>query len=154
MDSVKAILGATQVGGGRMKMKNKNKGGNNNTPLRYKFDCTCFNDKKPSSTQTLGNIKMNYPSSSSIPFYDYTDGTGSSQSSLYTGSDPVSQTYVGGKQSKQSKYKKYLDNLNVPKLQSIARNKGIKITMKKNNKTVYCTKATLVKKLFNFKFRK
>lgn len=51
--------------------------------------------------------------------------------------------YVGGAKSKRAK----LENMKVPKLQKMAVSKGIKITKKKDGKTVYLKKATLVNKL-------
>lgn len=50
---------------------------------------------------------------------------------------------VGGAKSKRAK----LENMKVPKLQKMAVSKGIKITKKKDGKTVYLKKATLVNKL-------
>jgi hypothetical protein len=52
------------------------------------------------------------------------------------------------------KYRKFLDGLDVKRLQKIAKTKGIKITKKKDGKTVYCKKATIVSKLFKFKYGK
>ena len=50
---------------------------------------------------------------------------------------------AGGAKSKKAK----LEKMKVPRLQKMAASKGIKITKKKDGKTVYLKKATLVKKL-------
>ena len=50
---------------------------------------------------------------------------------------------IGGAKSKRAK----LEKMKVPKLQKMAASKGIKITKKKDGKTVYLKKATLVNKL-------
>lgn len=50
---------------------------------------------------------------------------------------------VGGAKSKRSK----LESMKVAKLQKMAVSKGMKITKKKDGKTVYLKKATLVNKL-------
>ena len=60
---------------------------------------------------------------------------------------------MGGK-SNAAKYKKYLQNLTLQKLQKIARSKLVKITKKKDGKTVYCKKSTIVKKLYQLKYGK
>lgn len=51
--------------------------------------------------------------------------------------------FAGGAKSKRAK----LEKMKVPKLQKMAVSKGIKITKKKDGKTVYLKKATLVNKL-------
>ena len=51
--------------------------------------------------------------------------------------------WIGGAKSKRAK----LEKMKVPKLQKMAASKGIKITKKKDGKTVYLKKATLVNKL-------
>jgi len=53
----------------------------------------------------------------------------------------------GGARMKLSAYKRKLDNLSVEKLQKIAARKNVKITKKKDGKTVYLKKATLIRKL-------
>lgn len=53
-----------------------------------------------------------------------------------------------------SVYKKYLDKLTVERLQKMAKSKGIKITKKKDGKTVYVKKATIIKKLCESKHGK
>lgn len=59
---------------------------------------------------------------------------------------------TGGAQSRLAAFKKRLDALNVEKLQRIAARKGVKITKKKEGKTVYVKKATLVRKICECKF--
>lgn len=58
------------------------------------------------------------------------------------------------RKANSQKYKKFLDGLDVKRLQKIAKTKGIKITKKKDGKTVYCKKDTIVSKLFKFKYGK
>ena len=54
----------------------------------------------------------------------------------------------GNKNSgRSSAYKKYLENLTVERLRKMAISKGIKVTKKKDGKTVYVKKATMVKNL-------
>lgn len=67
------------------------------------------------------------------------------------------QSKGGARKSRKvnaEKYRKYLDGLDVQRLQKIAKTKGIKITKKKDGKTVYCKKSTIVSKLFKFKHGK
>ena len=61
----------------------------------------------------------------------------------WNGIDPLAQEVIGGAKSKRAK----LEKMKVPKLQKMAASKGIKITKKKDGKTVYLKKATLVNKL-------
>lgn len=61
---------------------------------------------------------------------------------------------TSSRKANAEKYKKFLDGLDVKRLQKIAKTKGIKITKKKDGKTVYCKKATIVSKLFKFKYGK
>ncbi len=65
------------------------------------------------------------------------------------------QTVSGGAKmsSKMLAYKRYLENMNSDRLQKIAAYKGIKVTKKKDGKTVYVKKATLVRKLCECKLR-
>ena len=63
----------------------------------------------------------------------------------------------GGKSRSKAnaqKYRKFLDSLDAKRLQKIAKTKGIKITKKKDGKTVYCKKDTIVSKLFKLKYGK
>lgn len=61
---------------------------------------------------------------------------------------------TSSRKANAEKYRKFLDGLDVKRLQKIAKTKGIKITKKKDGKTVYCKKATIVSKLFKFKYGK
>ena len=61
----------------------------------------------------------------------------------------------GGKMSKKaSMYKKMLDNMTVERLQKLAVKRGVKLTKKKDGKTVQVKKATLVRKLCECKYGK
>jgi hypothetical protein len=57
----------------------------------------------------------------------------------------------GAKKMGVSQYKKYLEALSTERLHKIASGKGVKITKKKSGKTVYVKKATIIKKLCEFK---
>jgi hypothetical protein len=59
---------------------------------------------------------------------------------------PINWNVSNGGMSK-SQYKAYLSKLSVKKLYKMAKDKGIKITKKRNNKTLYIKKDTIVKKL-------
>lgn len=59
---------------------------------------------------------------------------------------PINWDVTKGGMSK-SQYKAYLSKLNVKKLYKMAKDKGIKITKKRNDKTLYIKKDTIVKKL-------
>ena len=61
---------------------------------------------------------------------------------------PINWNVSNGGMSK-SQYKAYLSKLSVKKLYKMAKDKGIKITKKRNNKTLYIKKDTIVKKLCN-----
>lgn len=58
----------------------------------------------------------------------------------------------GGRGMTKSAYKKYLEKMSVEKLQKMATKKGLKITKKKDGKTVYVKKTTIVKKLVESKY--
>jgi hypothetical protein len=58
-------------------------------------------------------------------------------------------TMIGG--SKKSNYKNRLRKYDLRKLQDLARSKGIKITKKKNGKTVYISKDSIINKLCEHK---
>ena len=60
----------------------------------------------------------------------------------------------GGNQVAKTLYKKRLNALDVDKLRKMAINRGIHITKKKNGKTVYVKKATIIQKLCDFKHGK
>ena len=59
---------------------------------------------------------------------------------------PINWNVSNGGMSK-SQYKAYLNKLSVKKLYKMAKDKGIKITKKRNDKTLYIKKDTIVKKL-------
>lgn len=65
---------------------------------------------------------------------------------------PVSQS--GGAMGVKALYKQKLNALDVEKLRKMAINRGINIRKKKNGKTVYVKKATIVQKLCDFKHGK
>lgn len=61
---------------------------------------------------------------------------------------------LGGSSMRMGTYKKKLNNMTVEKLQKLAARKGVKITKKKDGKTVYVKKDTLVRKLCECKMKK
>jgi hypothetical protein len=82
----------------------------------------------------------------------------STQSLVNAIMQPVSTTVAipasmvgGAKQMSIPQYKKYLEALTTERLHKIASGKGVKITKKKDRKTVYVKKATIIKKLCEFK---
>lgn len=60
----------------------------------------------------------------------------------------------GGKNTKLSQYKKMLEKKDVKKLYKMAKEMGIKITKKKDGKTSYIKKETIVKKICDAKYKK
>lgn len=60
---------------------------------------------------------------------------------------------VGGKNTKLSQYKKMLEKKDVKKLYKMAKEMGIKITKKKDGKTSYIKKETIVKKICDAKYK-
>ena len=94
----------------------------------------------------------------SVPPQTHQNSSASAQSLVNAIMQPVSTTsatpatMVGGaKQMSVAQYKKYLEALTTERLHKIASGKGVKITKKKDGKTVYVKKATIVKKLCEFK---
>jgi hypothetical protein len=89
-------------------------------------DCQCFNktDKRPVAENARIMVQK------SLNKKDLKD-------------IPTKPAMLGGAKSKRAK----LEKMKVPKLQKMAASKGIKITKKKDGKTVYLKKATLVNKL-------
>jgi hypothetical protein len=82
-------------------------------------------------------------------------GTGKLQASFLGGARKrKARKATSSRKANAEKYRKFLDGLDVKRLQKIAKTKGIKITKKKDGKTVYCKKATIVSKLFKFKYGK
>ena len=61
---------------------------------------------------------------------------------------------IGGSANVRVIYKKKLNELSVEKLRKMAKERGITITKKKDGKTVYVKKATIIQKLCDFKHGK
>jgi hypothetical protein len=103
------------------------------------------------SASTPSSASASTPSSASAPSSASTPSSASAPSSvskLAPSSMPIS---VGGGKMSVASYKKYLENLTTERLHKIASAKGVKITKKREGKTVYVKKATIVKKLCDFK---
>jgi hypothetical protein len=184
MNSVRAIMGATQVGG---RNKKRNYGGNKSA--FYGFDCRCSDQQmKPQNISSDPELRRKNKlerrsrygdeMDNSDRFQSFLNGaktqsvasaTGQSKGSRFgiLGEGQVGQHAMpngfpnGGarkatssRKANAEKYRKFLDGLDVKRLQKIAKTKGIKITKKKDGKTVYCKKATIVSKLFKFKYGK
>lgn len=58
--------------------------------------------------------------------------------------------FIGGYSNKR--YKAYLEKMDVQRLYKIAKNKNIQVTVKRDGKTKYVKKDTIVKKLLDFHF--
>ena len=154
MDHFNALLGKTITGGGiRRKYKKpvkkvvkkvvkkgikKYRGGEN----EQNFNCKC-------TLETGGTEQPQYPATLSIlaPADKLNDSVAVKLP------DIVPPTQSGGKSLKESVYKKYLEGLTTERLHKIASSKGVKITKKKNDKTVYVKKATIIKKLIEYKYK-
>jgi hypothetical protein len=67
--------------------------------------------------------------------------------------DILIKTEGGGKNTKRSQYKKMLEKKDVKKLYKMAKEMGIKITKKKDGKTSYIKKETIVKKICDAKYK-
>ena len=177
MNSVRAIMGATQVGG-----RNRRRYGGAMRSANYKFNCNCVDDQKgnpvgyapmPNSKFNMGVMGNPGPQAQSsllgskpvLPFgpaprpgFKSSSQKVSELASMTPSNKRMKQD--GGARRRKArkanaeKYKKFLDGLDVKRLQKIAKTKGIKITKKKDGKTVYCKKATIVSKLFKFKYGK
>lgn len=74
----------------------------------------------------------------------------------YSTIEPAIEPAIGGAKVKTYKgaYKKYLNKFTLDILQKEAKKKGIKITTKKNGKTSYIKKASLINKIAIKKFSK
>jgi len=193
MNTPKAILGATIVGGGKKKTdrktrkvskrhrsiagtfdpKNENHWSCNVTNMPCKksgcnanlaqVKCDRINNRTQPSVLPAAGLPAVLPAAATTP-----PATGLSTvqprvlpvtlSNQVTLSDQE-KSQLGKRQRttggmRVSVYKKYLDNLNVERLHKMAKSKGIKITKKKNGKTVYVKKATIIKKLCESKHGK
>ena len=136
MNSANALMGKLSVGGG--KRRKSRKSSVKKVPKKYKmgyfggdnkyFMCTEVPTPQPPAPATQ-------PTNPTIPL------------------KPTVEVQSGGA-SRIAEYKKYLDNMTVDRLQRMATIKGIKITKKKDGKTVYVKKATLVNKLCEYKHGK
>jgi hypothetical protein len=178
MDSPKFLLGAAQNGGAQKnKGRNSNKGLSNNVSrtlrMRNEFGLrgmqslrNAHSNSKPffgGNEWKCGQCELVRPISSPIvvqsmqPVQTTNGGQAISavENSAYQQPPPVSTSSVGmvggAKQMGVSQYKKYLEGLTTERLHKIASTKGVKITKKKSGKTAYVKKATIIKKLCEFK---
>ena len=141
LSSMPAIFGMTQSGGKpksrktsktrkttvRKTKKSAKKGGND----EIKYDCSCNKKGVP--------VSVAVGTSSAPP-----QGPDAAQQ----GPDAASQRQdaaTGGMSKMQ--YKAYLAKMDVKRLYKMAKNKGIKITKKKDGKTTYIKKDTVIQKL-------
>jgi glutamyl/glutaminyl-tRNA synthetase len=159
MDSMHAILGQMKVGGGKKakksttkkSMKSKNTVKKNLKSVKkmvrkvHKFNrpryfggqelkCTC----EPLIQQQAPVVVQQQ----------------AEQAPIVQQTAPSASPTVGGGKMSIATYKKYLENLTTERLHKIASSKGVKITKKKDGKTVYVKKATIVKKLCEFKHKR
>jgi hypothetical protein len=174
VESIPALFGATQNGGGKKKkkslgkkkpktvMKSKPKSKGNKILIRRQvfgiryfggepdqFLCTKIGSSAPvapiAPVQTMQGVQaMNGPNT--VP-------VSKPVQSMNNNVMPVALT--GGRKAKKvaSAYKRYA-NMTVEKLMKIASKKGIKTTKKKQGKTVQVKKATLIRKLCERKYGK
>lgn len=158
LEGVKALTGLSMVGGGRKKKRSSTKRRKSGRkikmrkaypyrliPKRYKMGFFGGNQKYLMCTEVTAPGPAMQPSMQGPPKYLPPKYLPTNPQKL---PDIVSANgQVGGARMKMAIYKKKLDNLNVEKLQKIATRKGVKITKKKNGKTVYLKKSTLVRKI-------
>jgi len=170
--SSRVLLGAAQVGGGSQKRKSSNKSeykGINMNKFRYmrpffggdEWKCGQCELVKTvpnpvvvqpvqQQPQVIPKLQQQLPVVSQPQQVD----SSAAQNLINSIMQPVATpaTMVGGaKQMSVAQYKKYLEALTTERLHKIASGKGVKITKKKDGKTVYVKKATIVKKLCEFK---
>ena len=133
------LLGNSIIGGGKTKRVNRKKGGEgemmeqmeqNFNKLNTEFKCrmTCDQiDKKGNKYVPLNNQQVNQMEEPVL--------------------EQLQQGGVRKTKKQRVEYKKRLVNMTVDKLKGMARSKKLKITVKRNGKTEYVKKDTLVKKL-------
>lgn len=147
------LMGKGIVGGGKKKVKSNNSksmkrssnkvtyhGGFffNSPPPGEEYKCySCVKVAPPenpvvvNSTQSVSDVNVKIPEPPKPPV-----------------------TQLGGATNIKALYKQKLNALDVEKLRKMAINRGINIRKKKNGKTVYVKKATIVQKLCDFKHGK
>jgi hypothetical protein len=159
MNSVSTLLGYSQDGGGKSRRKSKSRKVSSKNkvrkvrkvrkmpmkrrPMRFgyfggaeRFICTKDETTNPA------------PAPAPAPAPGTGTGTG-------TGTGITAPLMGGGKSARyMSAYKKFLKGMTLEKLQRLAVSKGIKIKKKRNGKTSYVKKSTLVSKLCKCKLRK
>jgi hypothetical protein len=140
LSSMPAIFGMTQSGGKpksrktsktskttmRKTKKSGKRGGNN----EIKYDCSCTKREQ---------LALLPPSDAANP-----TNIGVSDAAAQATAD-VKVPATGGMSKMQ--YKAYLAKMDVKRLYKMAKNKGIKITKKKDGKTTYIKKDTVIQKL-------
>lgn len=175
--SANVLLGNAQIGGAQKKAKSSKKGLSNLSGMRRMQETmglrgmqslrNAHSYSKPffgGNEWKCGQCEMVRPISSpivvqSMPPVQTVQSNGGSESQVFqqqpvstSMGGPVSTSMVGGaKKMGVSQYKKYLEALSAERLHKIASGKGVKITKKKSGKTVYVKKATIIKKLCEFK---
>lgn len=166
MDQVGALMGKTMNGGGRKKVVKKttkkpvNKNGKRTgkRPSRKVFGFFGGNnDKFELKNCSCSCDKIEVPKVNVVPTQKLEVIPAVVQDVVSVNKPAIqsNQEIKGGAMGmKKSTYKKYLDGLTVERLHKVASSKGIKITKKKDGKTTYVKKATLVKKLCEFKYGK
>jgi|LakMenE09Jun09ns_1017247.scaffolds.fasta_scaffold00029_2 hypothetical protein len=169
MASANVLLGNAQIGGAQKKGKSSKKGLSNLSGMRRMQETmglrgmqslrNAHSYSKPffgGNEWKCGQCEMIRPPSSpivvqSMPPVQTVQTNGVVETPVFQ-QQPVSTSMVGGaKKMGVSQYKKYLEALSTERLHKIASGKGVKITKKKSGKTVYVKKATIIKKLCEFK---
>lgn len=119
------------------------------------FECNCDDTPKRGKSAKIKPSKPSEPSLKNMerdPLRRSDSKRFELNNDQYISNTPF-QAIKGGK-SDVARYRKYLQGLTLQKLQKIARSKLIKITRNKDDKTVYCKKSTIVKKLCDKKYGK
>lgn len=144
LSTIDALVGKNMVGGGYKKKSASRKAKKMrkakkqkmymkmNVPKRYRMGFFGGNQKYLMCTE------VNAPSAPSAPAIPPAQSGPAAM---------IPAAQAGGAKMRLAAYKKMLENLGVDKLQKMAVRKGVKITKKKDGKTVYVKKATLVRKL-------
>jgi hypothetical protein len=149
MNSISTLLGNSQYGGGSKKKSKLRKNkvrkvkSMKKRPMRFgyfggaeRFICT-----KDESTPAQVPVA--------------TQGMQQAQAQGQGQGMPAALKMGGGKSARyMSAYKKFLKGMVLEKLQKLALSKGIKIKKKRNGKTLYLKKATLISKICKCKLRK
>lgn len=155
MNSVSTLLGYSQNGGGKSRRKSKSRKVSSKNKVRKVHKVRKMPMKrKPMRFGYFGGAER------FICTKDETTAPAVPEPPVVRAlppnpTNPAPLAMGGGKSARyMSAYKKFLKGMTLEKLQKLAVSKGIKIKKKRNGKTLYVKKATLVSKLCKCKLRK